>query len=504
MKSLWKLCRYVTLAATMEATSPLPSSLFGQSIGTLPPKGEMKLPGEQIVVPRFTGAAAPFDVSDYATLPNGVANAAPLYLDALSEIGPELAPIYRSPSLQRVTAELSARVKELDDLATRLGHDPANVSTEELRRTSSRYSGVIEKVKTAQSCDSCMFMTGFDITTLLPHAQAARTFAELVDLEIEMSARDGRIDNAIDSLSMVLRLSNDLRPRGGAVVQLVANWIERAAARSAIRIVNAPVTTCEQIARLIRVFEEHLESRPDPTELAMKAEYLSTRCLLEKVVRDPKGLLKSLDEFGIKLSAAPVSQQLADAMVKLAEVFDRPAASNSIDGVKRDVESLRKKGGLDRAVEILNRSYEAHAKWIAKEPGEGYREQRSRMKEESRKYSVPVAGLVCGSFDVISVQRQAAIEAAIAVALIRRYRFDHDTLPPIGEGLRPFVAAMPEAPRPIDPYTGDLLKMAKHGPQLIIYSVGPDGQDDGGVELNQKADPPAGDCVFPIDPLPKS
>lgn len=39
---------------------------------------------------------------------------------------------------------------------------------------------------------------------------------------------------------------------------------------------------------------------------------------------------------------------------------------------------------------------------------------------------------------------------------------------------------------PVDPFTGESLKMAKAQGQIVIYSVGPDLKDDGGKPFDQK------------------
>ena len=79
--------------------------------------------------------------------------------------------------------------------------------------------------------------------------------------------------------------------------------------------------------------------------------------------------------------------------------------------------------------------------------------------------------------------------AQTAVAMTR-FRLDHGTLPSHLADLVPtYLDAVP-----IDPFDGHPLRLAIRNGQWIIYSVGPDGVDDGGVEMvNGK-----GDVIFTL------
>ncbi len=67
-------------------------------------------------------------------------------------------------------------------------------------------------------------------------------------------------------------------------------------------------------------------------------------------------------------------------------------------------------------------------------------------------------------------------QAAVAMT---RFRLDHGTLP---SHLDDLVPAYLEAV-PIDPFDGHPLRLAIKNNQWIIYSIGPDGVDDGGIEM---------------------
>lgn len=72
----------------------------------------------------------------------------------------------------------------------------------------------------------------------------------------------------------------------------------------------------------------------------------------------------------------------------------------------------------------------------------------------------------------------AQLRIAHTALAVERYRLAHGTLP---ENLSELVPALlPAVPR--DPFTGEPLHYVRRQPGFTVYSVGPDGRDDGGVK----------------------
>ena len=94
-----------------------------------------------------------------------------------------------------------------------------------------------------------------------------------------------------------------------------------------------------------------------------------------------------------------------------------------------------------------------------------------------------------------SFEAAAEIEAgdacARAAVAMTRYRLDHGSYPP---RLEPLVPAYLDAV-PVDPFTGEPLRLAIKNNQWIIYSVGPSGVDHGGVEMKNRN---KGDIIFTL------
>jgi hypothetical protein len=72
-----------------------------------------------------------------------------------------------------------------------------------------------------------------------------------------------------------------------------------------------------------------------------------------------------------------------------------------------------------------------------------------------------------------------------------RFRLDHGTFPP---HLTDLVPAYLDAV-PTDPFDGHPLRLAIKANRWIIYSIGPDGIDNGGAEMVQGK----GDITFTLN-----
>ena len=66
--------------------------------------------------------------------------------------------------------------------------------------------------------------------------------------------------------------------------------------------------------------------------------------------------------------------------------------------------------------------------------------------------------------------------AFLCLAAMRQWQLDNPAEKP--EGLNQIMSAVGINPIPLDPYSGNPLKMALIDDEIVIYSVGPDGDDD--------------------------
>jgi hypothetical protein len=74
------------------------------------------------------------------------------------------------------------------------------------------------------------------------------------------------------------------------------------------------------------------------------------------------------------------------------------------------------------------------------------------------------------------VRVQSLLRSGLAAVAAERFRIQNKDWPPNLQALAPkYLAEVP-----LDPFTGTPLLFKKQPEGLVIYSVGPDGRDDGG------------------------
>jgi hypothetical protein len=112
----------------------------------------------------------------------------------------------------------------------------------------------------------------------------------------------------------------------------------------------------------------------------------------------------------------------------------------------------------------------------------------------ARTYLVPKVEKVTHDLRTGQSRGQAELRCAIAAIAAERYRRAHGSWPASLAALVPD----PLAKVPTDPYDRQPLRMRRRDNGLVIYSVGPDGQDNGGVIDPTKPSGPGTDVGFQL------
>ncbi len=111
----------------------------------------------------------------------------------------------------------------------------------------------------------------------------------------------------------------------------------------------------------------------------------------------------------------------------------------------------------------------------------------------------PARWNVCGSgwWRTRLVYDRAHLHCAIAAVAVEQYRVAHGDWPPS-------LTALGE-PLPDDPYTGQPLRFERTADGVVVYSVGPNGRDDGGTLSPESADSSSsdGDIGFRLWDVPR-
>jgi len=88
---------------------------------------------------------------------------------------------------------------------------------------------------------------------------------------------------------------------------------------------------------------------------------------------------------------------------------------------------------------------------------------------------------------------RAIRDALVVTSAIMRYRLEHDDLP---EQLDQLIQAGYLNSLPADPFSGRSFVYRKADKDFLLYSLGPDFDDDGGTRSNRNDDVVNGDDVF--------
>lgn len=297
-------------------------------------------------------------------------------------------------------------------------------------------------------------------STLLPVTQECRQLAELARLQAERCLHEGDSRQAWVWLNAALRSSRHVQQHGVLIQRLVGSAIQSLTAegivrwsahsdvaidhlRNAISDVNAAdqmtppisdtlkadyVTWCNQLRAEDELWEvAAMDSPEDARVMRFRLWWLGEPERSQRVMRHAyQNVLAEIDKL---------PRDRTPTTPGFSKLFDLPAGPNG-QLAGRDVEKLIGTSHLAAAVV----------------PGFEQLDESTRLESA----------------------RRVALPAAIGCQIYRRL---HGDWPTRLEELVPDI--LPDAP--IDPLgkVGDLLRLKRDGDDLIIYSVGPNGVDDG-------------------------
>ncbi|MGD1275934.1 MAG: hypothetical protein ABR964_01770 [Tepidisphaeraceae bacterium] len=327
-----------------------------------------------------------------------------------------------------------------------------------------RQTPTLALLRRAANMPACRFdedLTTPDIQQLLPALNEEREAANVLELDARHELAQGHVSNAIADIDAVFKMSRHFGQRPLLVSGLIAIGTDAAAAVWLQEALPA-VTRREDIAAL------NLQALSPIRRIFWRTFQGEERYGL--------GLLSGVgyEEFGLAGAANQPGSPLVRA-IGHSPLFRVLLLPDVLDGY------LQLMDGLKRATL------------------EPYFKARQQLVELEDSYSPngPHRGLfvaIMAPSMTRTIQMVAQAEATdacaeVAVAMTR-YRLDHGALPAKLEDLVP--GYLDEIP--LDPFDGKPLRLAVKQDQCIIYSVGPDGKDDGGIPLDPRTN--TGDVPF--------
>lgn len=281
-----------------------------------------------------------------------------------------------------------------------------------------------------------------------PYLADTRELARLLSAEADVRAARGDYTGAFDSGLDTMQLGMDVERGGGLIHGLVA-IADEAIARNGLvdRVDLLPAPVCDRLAGRLQ------------------------------------GLLLQ------RVTTAEVFRNDRDAtLVATAHLDPREAVQTLNNGAGTSSQGARMAGSMvwhfmrDRTLKDLERYYDALDREAAKPAA-----QRRPVPQPTS----PLAAMLVGVYDqaIEKFDETDAEDRLLLIALrVRSYRLKHDRLPGSLDALGIPASLL------TDPYSGKALVYRPAGGDYLLYSIGPDLKDDGGVPADLSAGPvPPGD-----------
>jgi hypothetical protein len=303
----------------------------------------------------------------------------------------------------------------------------------------------------------CRYPVAFEqgVGALLPHAQKLRSVVRLLALDLQVQVARGNTDAAVDSLDAMFAASESLAHQLTLVEHLVRIATQGVALHETLHVLNTMPLSDEQLVRL----QSRIESCDLPGGLAHSM--LGERAMGYHAFHH-MSLNAAMGQGDVPVGNAPDGTLTRPADLEkyleiLAELID--ASRESFPAARQQAQSIDAK---TKALATGGNPFE-------------------RMKYQMTALVTPAAG---ASFDATA--RGIALRDLVRMAIAaQRYRLQTGAWPAQAADLVPqYLSAVP-----VDPFDGQPLRFVVNADELLLYSIGKDGRDDGGSDPDGRGEP---------------
>lgn len=304
--------------------------------------------------------------------------------------------------------------------------------------------------------------------TQMPHLRLLRHGCRLLALEATLAIEAGEVKEAVTSVQSAVALAHSLRNEPVLISQLVRIACRAIAVRSLEHVLNRLDLSDEQLNRLAEAFRTEEDS-----ELLLRA-MVGERCF-------------GIDRFEL-LKDRKLQGELVDPLYKASNIYFGLGMFHRdykyyLDSMGRFVQAARMPfpERLAAARDLVSQLEELG-------PGEG---RHFLDFKPICAFLLPALGRSA----TVDANSMALIRMAATTLAVERYRLTYCKLPgEIGELIPDFMEAVP-----VDPFNGLPLSYKRLGRGFVIYSVGEDKKDNGGVEYPRPGEQgPGPDIVFKV------
>ncbi|MEX0714734.1 MAG: hypothetical protein WD278_20530 [Pirellulales bacterium] len=351
---------------------------------------------------------------------------------------------------------------------------PFDADDKELREFLDPQQLGLALIRRAAAMPECRFERDYSrptFETLLPEVQAMRNAARLLALDARVKTAEGDVSSALADVSAIFAVALHASGEPTLISFLVSAAIDAVA--------------CQTLEAVLATSEP----TPDDLQALRIGEIVSFRMLLARSIamEEAFGLsafaaMSSPTNRGDDVSAyfteqvlGPVSPAAA-ILLPYFRVFFLPHELDSYRSAMQQARNLTQQPHylVQDSLKALDQSSE------------------NRQKRKPGNIGVLTSLLLPAlnaAFEA-AARAEARHQLALAAAAAARYKAAKGEQPADLDSLAPEFLRIPL----VDPYDGKPLKVAAAGDGLIIYSIGPDGRDDGGAAFD--AQKKTGDIPF--------
>ncbi len=292
------------------------------------------------------------------------------------------------------------------------------------------------------------FTEGF--SGFLPHLSSGlREAAFLFVWEAIIEAEQHHAEPAVQAILSAYGLAHSLQNEPAEVSQFLRLFFHRVTGKGLERVLTKTALNDAQLRRIDSV----LAAAHDPNTAALP--FICRRCAVYEAFRSPRdpSLTQGTNRTAPSQSHIAIGRALGTLDQSLLEYLDR----------------------VDQYVAILELSPSERLRAIAE----------IERRHEANPLPYPELAWLLDDLGRIvrnNLEDMAQLRAARAAIAIERHRLVNNRLP---ERMADLIPAYLDTV-PTDPFDGQPLRYKKRSPGYVVYSIGPDGTDNGGAERQPK------------------
>jgi hypothetical protein len=384
---------------------------------------------------------------------------------------------------KRSAEELRTPQKSLSDLkpCVQLGERQAAAVRQELQRAGKALAAVQRVAELPRGRFPITYSRDY-ILTVLPHTEDARALSNLFLYEALLRAQDEDTDGALTSCRGILNCGHAIGDEPTLISMMVRMGLLAVAAKSAERTLAQGTPSERTLSSIQHEFEKEAEQP-----------------LLLIGARGERGMIDGLMEAILAGDVSPMTYFWVNR-----DLFSPGQASvkfTPVPGMSTKLPQLLRVPGMAKSIRATLLKLNNRFVEIAKLPVE---QQVVRMKQlEAAENDLPE--LACPilradmSLSAAFHRCQAGLRCAVVMLAVERYRRANTRWPDFPADLVPTY--LPKVP--LDPYDGSPLRYRRLNDGVVIYSIGPDGEDKGGKFDKDDPNKPGTDQGFRLWNVPQ-